>query len=346
METIRLGKSGLVVPRNGFGALPIQRIATEAAVKLVRRALDGGMYYFDTARFYTDSEEKLGIALEGRRPEVIVSTKTGATTPEGFWHDLTTSLRLLRTDYVDLYQFHNPPFCPKPGDGSGLYEAMQEAVRQGKVRHIGITNHRQQVALEAIESGLYETLQYPFSYLASKADRDIVERTRLADMGFIAMKGLSGGLITHSAAAYAYLAQFDHVAPIWGIQKESELDEWLSYQDNPPSLSAELQSIIDADRRALSGNFCRGCGYCQPCTAGIKIQDCNRMSLFLQRAPHSVYVTAEWAAEMAKIDNCVHCDLCKSRCPYGLDIPNLLVKNKADFDAVWLQRQVGEASQC
>lgn len=338
MQKVRLGRTGLVVPRNGFGALPIQRISQDAAVRLIRRALDGGMYYFDTARFYTDSEEKLGVALEGRRSEVIISTKTGATKVEDFWNQLETSLRLLRTEYVDIYQFHNLPFCPKPGDGTGLYEAMLEAKRQGKVRHIGITNHRQKVAIEAIESGLYETMQYPFSYLASEADHDIVRRTIEADMGFICMKGLSGGLISNSAAAYAWLAQYE-VAPIWGIQKESELDEWLSYQENPPALTKELQSVIDHDRKELSGNFCRGCGYCQPCTVDIKIQDCNRMSLFLTRAPHSVYVTEEWRREMDKIDDCVHCDVCKSRCPYGLDIPNLLVKNKADFDKVWAARK-------
>ena len=337
MQKVRLGRSGLVVPRNGFGALPIQRIPMGNAVRLIQRALDGGMYYFDTARFYTDSEEKLGVALEGRRQEVIISTKTGATTVEDFWKDLETSLRLLKTDYVDLYQFHNLPFCPKPGDGSGLYEAMLEAQRQGKVRHIGITNHRQRVALEAIESGLYETLQYPFSYLATEADLNIVEKCLQHDMGFICMKGLSGGLITHSATAYAWLAQYE-VAPIWGIQKESELDEWLSYQDNPPMLTDEMRAQIEQDRRELCGEFCRGCGYCQPCTVGIQIQDCNRMSLFLQRAPHSVYVTDEWRREMDKIDDCVHCDLCKSRCPYGLDIPSLLVKNKADFDKVWSNR--------
>ncbi|MBR1550181.1 MAG: aldo/keto reductase [Bacteroidales bacterium] len=338
MDKITLGRSGLVVPRNGFGALPIQRISEADAVRLVRRALDGGMYYFDTARFYTDSEAKLGAALVGRRSDVIISTKTGATSVEGFWKDLETSLGLLRTDYVDLYQFHNPSFCPKPGDGSGLYEAMQEAVRQGKVRHIGITNHRQRVALEAIESGLYETLQYPFSYLASEADLDIVERTRQAGMGFIAMKGLSGGLITHSAVAYAYLAQYPHVAPIWGIQKETELDEWLSYQDNSPVLTDEMRAVIEKDRRELSGDFCRGCGYCQPCPAGIQIQDCNRMSLFLRRAPHSVYLTESWYREMMKIDGCLHCNHCVQHCPYGLDTPNLLVRNKEDFLEFWKNR--------
>ena len=338
MQTLTLGRSGLVVPRNGFGALPIQRISHTDAVRLLRRALDGGMYYFDTARFYTDSEEKLGMAFADCRDRVIISTKTGATTAEGFWRDLETSLRLLRTDYVDLYQFHNPAFCPKPGDGSGLYEAMLEAVRQGKVLHIGITNHRQHVALEAIESGLYETLQYPFSYLASDADLNIVERTRQAGMGFICMKGLSGGLITNSAAAYAWLAQYPHVAPIWGIQKESELDEWLSYQDNPPTMTPELQAVIEHDRKELSGDFCRGCGYCQPCPAGIQIQDCNRMSLFLRRAPHSVYLTESWLHEMEKIDDCLHCNHCVEHCPYGLDTPNLLRRNQADFMDFWSRR--------
>ncbi len=339
MQTITLGRTGLVVPRNGFGALPIQRIPEQDAVRLIRRALDGGMYYFDTARFYTDSEHKLGLALEGRRADVVISTKTGATTPDAFWAHLETSLRMLRTDYVDLYQFHNLPFCPRPGDGTGLYEAMLEAQRQGKVRHIGITNHRQRVAIEAIESGLYETLQYPFSYLATREELDIVERTRQAGMGFIAMKGLAGGLITHSAAAYAFLAQYDHVAPIWGIQRESELDEWLSYQDNPPALTPDLQAVIDRDRAELAGNFCRGCAYCQPCPAGIQIQDCNRMSLFLRRAPHSVYLTEEWLHKMQKIDSCLHCNHCVDHCPYGLDTPNLLVENYRDFMQFWNERQ-------
>lgn len=339
MQTITLGRTGLTVPRNGFGALPIQRIPEADAVRLIRRALDGGMYYFDTARFYTDSEAKLGIALEGRRADVVISTKTGATTPDAFWADLETSLRLLRTDYVDLYQFHNPAFCPRPGDGTGLYEAMLEAQRQGKVRHIGITNHRQRVAVEAIESGLYETLQYPFSYIASAEEFDIVDRTARAGMGFIAMKGLAGGLITHAAAAYAFLAQYPHVAPIWGIQKEAELDEWLAFQDNPPALTPDLQALIDRDRKELAGNFCRGCAYCQPCPAGIQIQDCNRMSLFLRRAPHSVYLTEEWLHKMERIDGCLHCNHCVDHCPYGLDTPNLLVENYRDFMDFWHRRQ-------
>ena len=173
---VTLGKSGLVVPKNGFGALPIQRIGKAECTHLLQKALDHGMYYFDTARFYTDSEEKLGEALHDRRDKVVISTKTGATTVEGFWKDLETSLRLLHTDHVELYQFHNPAFCPLPGDGTGLYEAMLEAQRQGKVLHIGITNHRLAVAQQAIDSGLYETLQFPFSYLASDKELNLVNQ--------------------------------------------------------------------------------------------------------------------------------------------------------------------------
>ena len=338
MEKVTLGKSGLVVPKNGFGALPIQRISQAETVKLLQKALDNGMYYFDTARFYTDSEEKLGAAFHDRRSEIIISTKTGATTAEGFWKDLETSLRLLRTDYVDLYQFHNPDFCPKPGDGSGLYEAMQEAVKQGKVLHVGITNHRLAVAREAIESDLYETMQFPFSYLSSAEDLDIVEQCRVRNMGFIAMKGLAGGLINHAATAYAYMAQFPHVVPIWGIQRESELDEFLSFQENPPVMTDEMRARIEHDRKELSGDFCRGCGYCQPCPAGIEIESCNRMYLFLRRAPYSVYLTDEFNEKMKQIENCLQCGQCREKCPYNLDTPNLLKRNYEDFKEHWAHK--------
>ena len=339
MQTVTLGKTGLVVPKNGFGALPIQRISLADTVHLIHKALDNGMYYFDTARFYTDSEEKLGVALHDRRDRVVISTKTGAATAAGFWKDLDTSLQLLRTDYVDLYQFHNPAFCPKPGDGTGLYEAMEEAVRQGKVRHIGITNHRLSVAQEAIDSGLYETLQFPFSYLASEKELSLVEQCRTHNMGFISMKGLAGGLINHAATAYAYLAQFPHVEPIWGIQRESELDEFISFQTAPQVLDDEMRLRIANDRKELCGEFCRGCGYCHPCTAGIEIADCNRMYLFLRRAPYSVYLNEEFYEKMSKINDCVNCGKCVSKCPYGLDIPNMLKRNLTDFMEHWSHRE-------
>ena len=197
MDKVRLGKTELTVNKNGFGALPIQRITKKEAVYLLQKAFYNGINYFDTARAYTDSEEKMGAAFEYTRDKIIISTKTGAQKAEDFWKDLETSLKMLKTDYIDIYQLHNPAFCPKPGDESGLYDAMVEAKKQGKIRHIGITNHRLAVAKEAIESGLYETMQFPFCYLSSGPDIEIVDMCKKADMGFIAMKALSGGLITN-----------------------------------------------------------------------------------------------------------------------------------------------------
>ena len=334
MQTIKLGKTGIETNKNAFGALPIQRISDEAAVTLLRKAYENGMTFFDTARMYSDSEHKVGLAFEGMREKVIIATKTGAQNAEGFWKDLETSLTNLKTDYIDIYQFHNPAFCPKPGDESGLYDAALKAKAQGKIRHIGITNHRLAVAHEAIDSGLYETLQFPFCYLATEKDIELVEKCREADMGFIAMKALSGGLITNSAAAYAFLAQYDNVVPIWGVQREKELDEFLSYIKTPPVMTEELAEVIRRDREELLGDFCRGCGYCMPCPVGIEINNCARMSLLLRRSPSAGHLSPEGQEKMKKIEQCLHCGQCKSKCPYGLDTPSLLQKNLEDYKKV------------
>lgn len=331
---VRLGKTEIVVNKNGFGALPIQRISDEAAVYLLRRAYDGGIRFFDTARAYSDSEHKLGLAFADIRKNLYIATKSGAKTGEAMREDLKKSLENLKTDYIDIYQFHNPAFCPKPGDNSGLYDAALEAKKEGKIRHIGITNHRLSVAQEAIESGLYETLQFPFCYLASEKDEELVEGCKKADMGFIAMKALSGGLITNSAAAYAHAAQYENVLPIWGVQRERELDEFLSYVTKPPVMTKELSELIEKDREELAGEFCRGCGYCMPCPVGIEINNCARMSLLLRRSPSAKQLTEEAQKKMMLVENCLHCNQCKSKCPYGLDTPALLQRNLEDYKNV------------
>ena len=333
MEHVVLGKTGLKVNKNGFGALPVQRISKEDAVALLQKAFQNGINYFDTARAYSDSEEKMGAALHEVRDQIIISTKTAAQNGEDFWKDLEMSLHKLQTDYIDLYQFHNPAFCPKPGDGSGLYEAAMEAKEQGKIRHIGITNHRIAVAKEAVLSGLYETLQFPFSYLASEEEVELVELCRQKEVGFIAMKGLAGGLIHNSACAYAFMCQpqFAHVEPIWGSQREWELDEFLSHQEQAPELNEALLAEIRKDKEQLAGEFCRGCGYCMPCPAGIEINNCARMSLMLRRAPQEAWLSEEWQEKMKKIENCLHCDSCMKKCPYGLNTPELLKRNYEDY---------------
>lgn len=331
MKNITLGSTGITVNRNGFGALPIQRVDMDTAVVILRRALSGGITFFDTSRAYSDSEAKLGAAFEGMRDKVVFATKTISRTPEGFWADLHASLAALRTDHIDIYQFHWPKTCYLPGDGSGMYECMLEAKAKGLIRHIGLTNHQLDLAHACIDSGLYETLQFPFSYLSSEKELELAEKCRRQNMGFIAMKALSGGLITNSAAAYAFMSQFEHVLPIWGIQRESELDEFLSYVDNPPSLDGKNQSDIDKDREELVGSFCRGCGYCMPCPSGIAINTCARMSLMIRRAPAERMLSAESQAMMEKAAECTECGQCLSRCPYGLDVPALLRRNLEDY---------------
>lgn len=330
MKQIVLGKTGITTPQNAFGALPVQRVDMNMAVKLLRRAYEGGMIFFDTARAYSDSEEKLGEAFDGMRDRIFISSKTQAKTPEKFWSDLETTLKNLRTDYLDIYQFHCASVCYRPGDGTGMYEAMVEAKKQGKIRHIGITAHLIGVAEDIVKSGLYETLQFPFSYLANEREIKLVEDTEKADMGFIAMKGLAGGLLTNSKACMAFMSKYNAL-PIWGIQREEELEEWLSFFNEDIEMTDEIAAFIEEDRKSLQGDFCRGCGYCMPCSVGIQINNCARMSQLIRRAPSANFLGEEWQGLMGKIEDCIDCGLCKSKCPYGLDTPNLLRKNLADY---------------
>ena len=334
MKMVTLGSTGIQVVQNGFGALPIQRDSKEVAIKIVRRAYEGGMRFFDTARAYSDSEEKVGEALHDVRDNLYIANKTMAQTPEEFWEQLETSLRLLKTDYIDIYQFHCANQVYAPGDGTGMYECMLEAKAQGKIRHIGITAHKIQIAFDAVKSGLYETLQYPFSYLAAEREKELVAKCKEKNVGFIAMKGLAGGLINKSEVAMAFMTQYDNVLPIWGIQRETELEEWLSYMENTPSMTGEIKKYIEREQKELSGEFCRGCGYCMPCPKGIMINQCARMSLMLRRAPSASWLSENMQAEMKKIETCINCRKCVSKCPYSLNTPELLKKNYEDYKRI------------
>ena len=334
MKRVTLGTTGITVPQNAFGALPVQRVDMEMASLILRRAYEGGMTFFDTARAYSDSEQKIGKALGEVRDKIFLASKTMARTPEAFWCDLEESLRMLQTDYIDIYQFHCVDTCYRPGDGTGMYECMQEAKEQGKILHIGVTSHKLEVAIECVKSGLYETMQYPLSYLSIDKELELVDMCKERKMGFIAMKGLAGGLINNSRAAFAFMSQFDHVLPIWGIQKLEELEEWLGYMEQPPVLDEEITAFIEKEKQELTGDFCRGCGYCLPCPAEIPINNCARMSQMIRRAPSADWLSPQWQENMKKIENCLNCGECKKRCPYELNTPELLKKNYEDYKKI------------
>lgn len=338
MKSVVLGSTGIITPQNAFGALPIQRTETEEAIRILRRAYEGGMTFFDTARAYSNSEEKIGLAFGDMwatmRDKVYIATKSTARTPEELKNHLEQSLALLKTDYIDIYQVHNVDRCYEPGDGTGMYEAMLEAKESGKIRHIGLTTHQLAVAFLAVNSGLYETVQFPFSYLATDKEIELVKLAKEKNVGFIAMKGLAGGLITESKAAMAFMSQYDNALPIWGIQRMSELEEWLTFMDNAPVMDDAMASYIAKEQRELSGEFCRGCGYCMPCPMKIQINNCARMSLMIRRAPTANWLDDTWQKEMKKIESCIHCNKCAMKCPYGLDTPGLLKKNYDDYQKV------------
>lgn len=331
MRTLTLGKTGLVVTKHAMGCLPVQRCDKTEAVKLLRAAYEGGINYFDTANAYTDSEEKIGLALSDVRDKIVISTKSTATDKAGVIAHIENSLRMLKTDYIDLFQFHQVPAVPDKEDPNGAYAGAMEAKARGLIGHIGITSHRVDVAEACIADGSFETIQFPFSYISSDRDLALAEKCREAGLGFIAMKGLAGGMLTNARACAAFMNMYDNVVPIWGIQRMEELQQWLKLAEEEPQMDAELDAFIKQERQQLSGNFCRSCGYCMPCPMGIEIRNCARMDMLLRRSPWKQYMTEEWQAKMEKINDCIGCRSCSSKCPYGLDTPNLLKYMLKDY---------------
>jgi len=305
------------------------------AVPILQRAYEAGITFFDTARGYTDSERKIGEALSAVRDRIVIATKSGATSRDLIWRDLETSLRHLRTDYVDLFQLHNPGKLPDPQDRTSSYAGLLEAREQGLVRLIGITNHKIHLSRKAILSGHYETLQYPLSAISDEQDLSLISLAKERGVGIIAMKALCGGLLTHIPLAFAFLRQYPNVVPIWGIQRMEELEEVIALDNEPPVMDETMKALLDQNRTDLSGEFCRGCGYCLPCPAEIPIPLAARMYFLLRRAPTRNFLTPEWLEKMRKVQACQECGACAERCPYGLDPRILLPGMLEDFERMY-----------
>ena len=336
MEKIRLGKTEILASQIGFGCLPLQRQPMDDVTKLLRKAYDSGINYFDTARMYSDSEEKIGVALSDVRNHIYLATKSHHFTAQGILEDLETSLRLMKTDHVDVLQVHNPPFCPKPGGEDGVYDALLRAKQEGKLLHIGITNHREHVAREAVESGLYDLLQFPFAYLSSESEHKLKDDCIAADVGFVAMKPFGGGVLNDGGAVYHFFSGQKDVLPIYGMQHMWELEQMLGFLETPPD-EAAAKAVIEADRAQLKGNFCRNCGYCLPCPMGMRVDMVMRSYYNLRRMPVSQLMTDEWRQMMEDTKLCVACGACAGRCPYELDPPTRLPELYDDYMEHWSQ---------
>ena len=257
MEYIRLGKTDLLVSSTSFGALPIQRTEKNEAMRILHKAYDAGINFYDTARFYSDSESKLGEAFSDRREKVIIATKSMAATKDIFLAELEQSLQNLKTDYVDIMQLHNPGKLPDLDDENSSLAGMEEAFRKGMIRFKGITNHSRDIAYKAIYMDYFDTIQFPLSMISDDADWKLAQKANETDHGVIAMKAMSGGLISNAKAAFAFMRRYAYVVPIWGIQFMSELEEFLGYEENNPVLDAKLKEVIANDREELAEDFCR-----------------------------------------------------------------------------------------
>ena len=333
MEYRTLGKTGLKVSRLGLGGIPIQRIDGEGTKTLVREMMAQGVNYIDTARGYTVSEEYLGYALEGIRDKFILATKGRATTREDMKADIEKSLKNLRTDYIDLYQFHNPSMAAldaiiAPG---GALEGMLEAKAAGKIGHIGATTHSLAVFDRLLELPWVETIMFPYNIVESQGI-DLIAKCAEKGIGFIDMKPLAGGAIEDATLALRYVCANDNVTiTIPGMAELAELDQNLAaVNDTTPLTDADF-ARMDAIRKELGTHFCRRCNYCAPCTVGISIPSCFLFHGYLQRYGLADWAKGRYAAMSVKASACIGCGACEGRCPYSLPIRDMLKKVAQDF---------------
>jgi hypothetical protein len=337
MQTVRLGKTGLWVSRIGFGGIPIQRLSEDEAVRVVRRCLDLGVTFLDTANAYTTSEERIGKAVAGRRDQVIIATKTGARDRATAQEHVELSLRRLNTDYIDVWQFHNVSSFEAYEQvlgPDGAMEAAQAALRAGKIRHIGITSHSMDVALRAVPSGHFETIQFPFNFVTDEPARELVPLAKRHDLGFIAMKPLAGGLLDDANLAIKYLLQFDSVVPDPGIQTIEEIEEIVEVVAGPWELTPQERRELEHIRAQVDTLFCRRCGYCEPCPEEVPISVTMNLRSFWKRFSAEQFSTGWIAEAVERARNCVQCGECEEKCPYHLPIQEMIVENLEFYDSV------------
>ncbi|MBI3931469.1 MAG: aldo/keto reductase [Chloroflexi bacterium] len=335
MEMIRLGKTEMMVSRLGLGGIPIQRVSEDEAVAVVKRCLELGINYIDTANAYTNSEERIGKAISGRREGVFIATKTQSRTREGAETHLKLSLKQLAVESIDLYQFHNvadSDSFERILAPDGALAAVEEAKRAGVVKHIGVTSHSLDMAKELVKSDRFETIMFPFNFITCEAADELLPLCREHDVGYIVMKPLAGGMLDNITIAFKYLFQFPDIVPIPGIEKIEEIEEIVQVLEGPWQMTEAEQSQMQRLREELGTRFCRRCDYCQPCTEEIPIATVMTSGSFARRLPPERLFSGMLAEALEKAAYCTACGLCEPKCPYGLPIIDIIAER-----AEWYQ---------
>lgn len=334
MQKIRLGQTGLMVTRVGFGGIPIQRLPESEAIKVIRKAIDLGINFIDTANAYTDSEVKIGKAIAGKRDTLVLATKSQAADFETCQDHINKSLSQLGTDYVDIFQFHQVGDDKKLGQilgPKGAMEAASKAKSEGKVGHIGFTSHILPMAVKMVKTGLFETVQVGFNFMSTEPIDELIPLTQEMDAGFIAMKPMAGGMFTDARLSFRFLAQYPTVVPIPGIEKAGEIEEIVgivksNYEKVEPLTQKELRAI-ESVKEELGKQFCHRCDYCQPCPEKIAISAVLVYMSFTKRMTNKQVLEGWVAKAVEKGKSCTECGQCEERCPYELPIRELIKEN-------------------
>jgi uncharacterized protein len=326
MKYIKLGSTDLMISELGFGCIPIIRLSKETAVDVLRHAFDKGITFYDTANMYRDSEEKIGRAFESNRDKVVIATKTLSRDANGAINHLENSLRMLKTDCIDLYQLHQlayeKDFNAVMASGGAL-KALLKAREQGKIRYIGVSSHSLSMAVRLVETGLFHTIQFPFNFIEEAAKEELHPAAIQKRMGILAMKPFAGGVIDNAEIAFKYLRQFPDVLPIPGFDSIESVNQVVSFYEHPNAVTEKDLQIMDQYRLELGKKFCRRCEYCQPCPQGVMITMAMGYKIIASRMSPAVSVDF-CQAFMKSVELCTQCEECVQRCPYQLPIPEML----------------------
>jgi uncharacterized protein len=339
MNYIPFGKTGLMVSELGFGGIPIIRLDEEAAVLVLRRAYESGITFYDTANAYRDSEKKIGRALGDVRDKVILATKTIRRDASGAVEQLDNSLRMMKTDYIDIYQLHQISqekdweIATGPG---GALEAVAKEKEQGKIRYIGVTSHNLAMAIKLVKTGLFSTVQFPFNFIEDAAKDVLHTAARERGMGILAMKPFAGGMIDNAGIAFKFLRQHPDVIALPGFDSPERVDEVVSFYEQANTVTREDLKRMDAYRLELGKQFCRRCEYCQPCPQGVMITAAMGYKVMVARMSPKVAIEF-LKIPMESVTLCTECRECVDRCPYELPIPDMLKVNYDLYEQHWTE---------